>query len=158
MMHLWKYVGWLMGVGDDFLTDTEAEQDRLQYHFLLTQPPLSSAGPQLANAIVDAERRQHFDNLPRLRKAYAHFRRLSMLRYFLGATGLRELELPVIPPVAAAPVIVGNVVRYQILSRTPQGRQWVQRWGERSRSQVLHKHFGPEARQLATLPEEARAS
>jgi hypothetical protein len=22
MMHLWKYVGWLMGVGDDFLTDT----------------------------------------------------------------------------------------------------------------------------------------
>lgn len=158
MMHLWKYVGWLMGVGDDFLTDTEAEQDRLQYHFLLTQAPLTSAGPQLANAIVDAERRQHFDSLPRLRGAYAHFRRLSMLRYFLGAVGVRELELPAIPPVVAAPVIAANVVRYQILSRTPQGRQWVQRWGERSRSQVLGKHFGQHARQLAPLPEETRAS
>lgn len=158
MMHLWKYVGWLMGVGDDFLTDTEAEQDRLQYHFLLTQPPLSSAGPQLANAIVDAERHQHFDSLPRLRGAYAHFRRLSMLRYFLGATGVRELELPVIPPVAAAPVIAGNIVRYQILSRTPQGRQWVQRWAERSRYEVLGKHFGAEAHQLAPLPETAGAS
>lgn len=158
MMHLWKYVGWLMGIGDDFLRDTEAEQNRLQYHFLLTQPPLTSAGPQLANAIVDAERHQHFASLPRLRGAYAHFRRLSMLRFFLGETSLRELELPLIPPVAAAPVIAANVVRYQILSRTAQGRRVVQRWGERSRSHELGKHFGPESPELAPLPEKAHAS
>ena len=56
-------------MSDDFLRDTEAEQDRLQYHLLLSQGPLTSAGPKLANAIVDAERRQHFPNLPRLRVA-----------------------------------------------------------------------------------------
>ena len=158
VMHLWKYVGWLMGVGDDFLRDTEAEQNRLQYHFLLTQAPLSSAGPQLANAIVDAERGQHFTSLPRIRGAYAHFRRLSMLRFFLGDTTVRELELPSIPPVVAAPIIAANVVRYQLLSRTPHGRRRVQRWGERSRSQVLGNHFGSESRELAPLPRETRAS
>lgn len=156
MMHLWKYVGWLMGVGDDFLCDNEVEQNRLQYHFLLTQAPLSNAGPELANAIVDAERHQHFSNLPRLRGAYTYFRRLNMLRFFLGDVGLRELELPSIPPVLVAPILVANVIRYRILCRTRQGRRWVQTWGERSRSRVLGKHFGSESRQLAPLPDDAR--
>lgn len=152
MMHLWKYVGWLMGVSEDFLRDTEAEQDRLQYHLLLSQGPLTSAGPKLANAIVDAERRQHFPNLPRLRSGYAHFRRLSMLRFFLGEDGMRELELPRTSPVAAFAVIAANVVRYQVLARTPKGREMVQHWGERSRSLVLHNHFGSNDSKVAPLP------
>lgn len=152
MMHLWKYVGWLMGVSDDFLRDTEAEQDRLQYHLLLSQGPLTSAGPKLANAIVDAERRQHFPNLPRLRSGYAHFRRLSMLRFFLGEDGMRELELPRTSPVAAFAVIAANVVRYQVLTRTSKGREMVQHWGERSRSLVLHSHFGSNDAKVAPLP------
>lgn len=152
MMHLWKYVGWLMGVHDDFLCDSEADQDRLQYHFLLSQGPLTGAGPKLANAIVDAERGQHFRSFSRLRGGYAHFRRLSMLRFFLGQDGMRELELPSTPPLAAYPVIAANVIRYQVLTRTPKGRDLVQRWGERSRSQVLGKHFGPKSPQVAPLP------
>lgn len=152
MMHLWKYVGWLMGVSDDFLRDTEAEQDRLQYHFLLSQGPLTSAGPKLANAIVDAERGQHFPSLPRLRSGYAHFRRLSMLRFFLGEDGMRELELPRTPPVAAFAVIAANVVRYQVLTRTPKGRELVQRWGEQSRNLVLDNHFGSSNPKVAPLP------
>lgn len=152
VMHLWKYVGWLMGVHDDFLRDDEAEQDRLQYHFLLSQGPLSSAGPELANAIVDAERGLHFPKLPRLRGAYAHFRRLSMLQYFLGKESMRELELPPTPPLAAVPVIAANLVRYRILARTSTGRELVQHWGERKRSRVVQSHYGPAAaRELAPL-------
>lgn len=159
VMHLWKYVGWLVGVGDDFLRDTESEQDRLQYHFLLSQGPITSAGPRLANAIIDAERGLHFSSLPRLRSAYAHFRRVSMLRYFLGKESMRELELPNTPPVAAVPVIASNLIRYQLVARTPQGRELVQRWGERTRSRVVQSHFGPAAaRELAPLPGVAQAS
>jgi hypothetical protein len=152
MMHLWKYVGWLMGVGDDFLRDSEAEQNWLQYHFLLSQGPLTSAGPKLANAIVDAERSQHFANLQRPRSGYAHFRRLSMLRFFLGEDGMQELELPRTAAVAALPAVAGNVIRYQLLTRTARGREWVQRWGERSRNLVLDEHFGPQSPQVAPLP------
>ena len=152
VMHLWKYVGWLVGVGDDFLRDNESAQDRLQYHFLLTEGPLTSAAPQLAKAIVDGERHQHFPHLPRLRAAYAHFRRLSMLRFFLGKESMRELELPNISPVAAVPTIAANVVRYHILPRLPMGRDVVQRWGDRSRPKVLAKHFGADSSQLAAMP------
>lgn len=153
IMHLWKYVGWLMGVGADFLRDNESEQDRLQYHLLLSQGPLSSAGPELANAIVDAERGLHFPSLPRLRGAYAHFRRLSMLQFFLGKQSMAELQLPPTPPLAAVPVIAANLFRYQVLTRTPKGRELVQRWGEQKRSRVVQSHYGPTAaRELAPLP------
>lgn len=152
IMHLWKYVGWLMGVNDDFLCDSETQQDRLQYHFLLSQGPLSSAGPELANAIVDAERGMHFPHWNRLRGGWAYFRRLSMLRFFLGAESMRELQLPLVPPLAAVPAIAANLVRYQVLTRSPAGREWVQGWGERSRARVLAKHFGADSSELAPLP------
>lgn len=153
VMHLWKYVGWLMGVGDDFLRDNESDQDVLQYHFVLTQGPLTPAGPQLANAIITAERGLHFENFSRLRSAYARFRRLSMLRFFLGEQSMRELELPPTPAVAAIPVVAANLVRYQILTRTTVGREWVQHWGERRRSRVVQSHYGPAAApDVAPLP------
>ncbi len=65
-MHLWKYVGWLMGVDEDWLCDNEAQQHRLNYHFLITQSTVSAAGPPLANSIVEAQRSLHYPNMSRL--------------------------------------------------------------------------------------------
>ncbi|PRC48843.1 DUF2236 domain-containing protein, partial [Mycobacterium sp. ITM-2017-0098] len=79
IMHLWKYVGWLMGVDDDWLCDNEAQQHRLNYHLLITQSTVSEAGPALANAIVDAQRALHYPNLVGPRGRYARARLLSML-------------------------------------------------------------------------------
>ncbi len=45
VMHLWKYVGWLMGVDEEFLVDTERERHRINYHLLLAQADISEAGP-----------------------------------------------------------------------------------------------------------------
>jgi len=81
-----------------------------------------------------------------------------MLRFFLGADGMQELELPRTPALAAYPVVAGNLIRYQILTRTVRGREWVQRWGERSRNLVLDEHFGPQSRQVAPLPPAVQAS
>ena len=57
VMHLWKYIGWLMGVDDAWLVDTEREQHRLNYHILIAQAGISEAGPRLAQAIVDGAER-----------------------------------------------------------------------------------------------------
>ncbi|KQH77396.1 hypothetical protein AO501_11965 [Mycobacterium gordonae] len=152
IMHLWKYVGWLMGVDEDWLCDTERQQHRLNYHLLLTQSDVSSAGPPLANAIVEAQRGLHFPNLRRVRGAYARARLLSMLRYFLRAEGMRDLELPSALPVAVLPVLAANVVRYQLLTRTRWGTAYVQRWGDKSRRKVLRQYFGDQAHDVGKLP------
>jgi hypothetical protein len=151
IMHMWKYVGWLMGVGQDWLCDNEFEQHRLNYHFLITQSDVSAAGPPLANAIVDTQRRLHFDRFARVRGAYARARLLSMLAYFLQRQGMRELELPTTLPWAVLPVLAANVVRYQLLSRTKAGRSVLERWGERSRRKILRRYFGDQVPDVGRL-------
>lgn len=151
IMHLWKYVGWLMGVDEDWLCDTEAEQHRLNYHLLITQSTVSEAGPPLANAIVDAQRHLHYANLPALRGAYGRARLLSLLRYFLRAEGMDDLELPRAIPWAVVPVVTANVVRYQILSRTRVGRAHLDRWGRRSSEKLLGRYYGNESHDIGRL-------
>lgn len=151
IMHLWKYVGWLMGVDEDWLCDTEAEQHRLNYHLLITQSTVSEAGPPLANAIVDAQRHLHYANLPALRGAYGRARLLSMLRYFLRADGMDDLELPRAIPWAMVPVVAANIVRYQVLSRTRAGRAHLDRWGRRSSEKLLGRYYGNESHDIGRL-------
>ncbi|WP_163888141.1 oxygenase MpaB family protein [Mycolicibacterium hippocampi] len=152
IMHMWKYVGWLMGVDEDWLCDREAEQHRLNYHLLITQSTVSEAGPALANAIVDAQRALHYPNLVGLRGAYARARLLSMLRYFLLAEGMDDLGLPRALPWAIVPVIAKNAVRYQMLSRTRRGRAYLERWGKRSSDDLLDKYFGEQQHAVGELP------
>ncbi|MGP4055639.1 oxygenase MpaB family protein [Mycobacterium sp. 4D054] len=152
IMHLWKYVGWLMGVDEDWLCDNEAQQHRLNYHLLVTQSTVSAAGPALANAIVDAQRELHYPNAAALRGAYHRARLLSMLRFFLRAEGMADLELPRALPWAVLPAIAKNTVRYQLLSRTCRGRAYLERWGDRSRNRQLDKYFGEQQHDVGRLP------
>lgn len=152
IMHMWKYVGWLMGVDEDWLCDNEAQQHRLNYHLLITQSTVTAAGPALANAIVDAQRALHYPNLRALRGVYARARLLSMLRYFLRAEGMDDLELPRALPWAVLPVVAKNVLRYQVLSRTRRGRAYLERWGSRSSDELLHKYFGGQRHGIGQLP------
>ena len=50
LMHLWKYVGWLVGVDDDWLFDEEVAQHQVSYAVLLAQGDVTDAGSQLTTA------------------------------------------------------------------------------------------------------------
>ncbi|MFI8858064.1 oxygenase MpaB family protein [Streptomyces prasinus] len=142
LMHLWKYVGHLMGVDEDWLCDREMLQHRFNYHLLLAQSYGGPAGPSLANALVEAQGALHFDRFARVRRAWARARLLSMLRYFLGRRGMRDLRLPPALPWAVPPVIVGNLLRYHVLGRTRAGRAYLLRRGDRFIERNLRRHFG----------------
>jgi hypothetical protein len=85
-------------------------QHRLNYHHLISQSAVSTAGSPLTNAMVDAQSQLYYRYLPGFRRAYARVRRLSMLRYFLRKQGIRDLSLPA----AVLPVLAANVPRYQV--------------------------------------------
>jgi hypothetical protein len=156
-MHLWKYVGWLMGVDPDFLTDDEAEGNRLNYHILLAAPALSEAGPQLARAIYKAIGTRRFDGWPdQLRGARGRFeqeRFLSMLTGFIGPSGMRDLKLPMRPPWALAYVIPLNVVRYRIVDEVlGRGKRRRERWGHEFSQRLVADYFAGEDHDVAGLP------
>lgn len=155
LMHLWKYVGYLMGVHDDFLVDDEWARHRLSYHVLLAQADISEAGPQLAQAVVAAQRDRHYAGWPAalqgVRATYERERLLSMLTAFLGVTSMRELGLPLRPPWAHAYLVPLNVVRYHVLGRTPAGRRMLDAWGGRVSSGLLASYFRDETADVGQL-------
>ncbi|MEU2602422.1 oxygenase MpaB family protein [Streptomyces hirsutus] len=151
LMHLWKYVGHLMGVDEDWLCDREILQHRFNYHLLLAQSYGGPAGPPLANALVEAQGALHFDRFARVRRAYARARLLSMLRYFLGRRGMRDLQLPAALPWAVPPLLVGNLLRYHVLGRTPAGRAYLLRRGDRFIERNLRRHFGEQAPRVGAV-------
>lgn len=153
IMHLWKYIGWLIGVNEDWLFDTEREQHVLNYHLLLAQADISEAGPKLANGIVDAQSQLHFERFARLKRRYARARLLSMLRLFLGKQSLRDLQLPVRLPWAIAGIVPQNVMAYYVLGRTPWGERHLQAKAARHRSEIMKRYFGEDEPDVGALPE-----
>ena len=151
VMHLWKYVGWLMGVDEDWLATTEREQHRFNYHVLLAQADVTPAGGQLANGILRAQRTLHFDRLPRLRRAYARARLLSMLRPFLGRQGLRDLDLPVRLPWATGLVVTRNLVHHHVIGRTAAGERWLLARADKDRATIQRRYFGPDVPTIGTI-------
>ena len=151
VMHLWKYIGWLVGVDVAWLVDTEKEQHRLNYHILIAQAGISEAGPKLAQAIVAAQSDLHFERFPRLGRWLSRERLLSMLTTLLGPQSMREFRLPLRPPWAIAYVIMLNTLRFRIIGRTAWGERQLQRWGERVRHRVMFRHFGPDRPEIGAL-------
>lgn len=156
LMHLWRYVGWLLGVDADFLTDDERTRHRLNYHVLLAAGGQTQAGRDLARASVDAQAERTFGHrlrvVERLHQTYARERTLSMLAAFLGVHSLRDLHLPVRPPWALGPVLVRNTVRYRLLARLPGGRRRLQEQGAAAQARVLASSFGALHHDVGTLP------
>lgn len=146
LMHLWTWVGHLLGVHPDFLVDDERARHRLNYHVLLAQAGISDAGPRLARAVVAAQADRAYPGPPWWRPWRARFERerlLSMLTAFLGARSMRELGLPLRPPWAHAYLVPLNVWRYHVLGRSRWGRERLDRWGRRRSDVILASYRGP---------------
>lgn len=152
VMHLWRYIGWLMGVNDDWLAETERDQHRFNYHVLLAQDDVTQAGADLARAILDAHDSLHFDRFATIRRRYAKARLLSMLRPFLGTQGLADLGLPARLPWAFALVMSNNLLRHQVLGRTAWGERRLFEASLRDRDAILGQYFGSDVPRVAPIP------
>lgn len=146
VMHLWKYVGWLLGVGEAWLVDTERERHAMNYHVVLAQEGITEAGPLLAQDIVAV-----VGELPHGR--WHTERNLSMLSLFLGRESMRDLGLPWRPPWAHALLWATNTVRYRIGGRLPGGPARLERRGAAEAQRILDQYYGSAERAVADLPQ-----
>jgi hypothetical protein len=155
-LHLWRYVGHLMGVHPDFLVTDERRRHVLNYHVLRAQGELTEAGPRLAQAVVRAQREREWHGWPTwlrpLRGRFEQERLLSMLTTFLGRESMRDLELPWRPPWAFGYLIPLNLVRYQVVGRTASGRRRLEAWGDRNAASLLASYYRGEDQHLGEMP------
>ncbi|MEV0321566.1 oxygenase MpaB family protein [Streptomyces sp. NPDC050658] len=156
LMHLWRYVGRLMGVSPDWLTDVENVRHRWNYHILLAAADQTEAGRALASRTLDAEAERDFGHrspaVERLHQRYERARKSSILTAFIGVTGMRELGLRPRIPWALLLALVSNTVHHRILAALPGGRRRLEERGAREQDRGLASMFPDRRIEVGRLP------
>lgn len=155
VMHLWRYIGWLMGVEERWLCDTEQQGRVALYQNLLAQAPPDESSRQLGRALCDEPLQRHYASLAGLRGRWNRAKHLSIARGFLGRRGMRALGLPdgVLPwyPLLTAPP---RLAIHLLLRALPGGRALLIRRGLAAQQAYLRVLFGrdPATVGAASLP------
>jgi hypothetical protein len=127
VMHLWRYIAWLMGLDERFLCETEKQGRVALYQNLLSQAPPDSSSELLAKALMAEpfERAGAQGGAWRRRLEWACH--LSVARWFIGPEGVRRLGLPVALP--WYPLLVIGPLRLwtSALAKLPGLRGWARR-------------------------------
>ncbi len=151
--HLTRYVGWLIGVRDEWLPRDFRDGIGVLYHTVaaLSQPDESTK--QSAMPMADDPLLWHSRIVPGLRRRLARAQHLSITSGFLGPRAMRALGLPAyVPPwypMARLPV---NLARSAAALLRPGGLDRAAQRGEREQKALLHRMIGDSA---ATIGESA---
>lgn len=123
VMHLWRYVGWLMGVDEHWLAQTEAEGRRNFYHAMLLSPGPDENSRRLAKALAESHLDTQFRRLRVLRQRFEYRKHLSLVALFHGRSGMAELGLPASTPWYAALAVPWNLAKHLAARAVPGGRR-----------------------------------
>ena len=138
VMHLWRYVGWLMGVDDQWLVDSERTGAVLLYHTTKTQSPPDWTSKEMGLALSLEPLSRHFKHFESVQRLYAYHKHLSINRFFLNREKMGQLGLPTktLPwfPLITAPT---NVLRYTAQRAIPILRPRLQRRGRQAQLNML---------------------
>jgi hypothetical protein len=140
--HLTRYVGWLIGVQDEWLPRNFRDSIRVLFHTSTALARPDESTRQLAIPMADDPLVWHYRNLPELRRRLARQQHLSVTSGFLGPRAMRALGLPfVLPwyPLLRLPV---NVARSVAALALPDGMDRAAARGEREQKALLHTIIG----------------
>ena len=143
VMHLWRYIGWLMGVNSDLLVDTEQSGRVALYRNLLSQAQADDTSRLLAQSLMDEPLGRYYPSFQWLRSHWDKEVHLSIIRLFIGSQGMRALGLPAcrLPwyPLLFTPL---NATFHTVIRLIPGGKTWLARRGRHAQNQMLAVLFG----------------
>ena len=142
VMHLWKYTGWLMGVDERWLSDSESQGALILYHTLITQSPPNWTSQALGKALSLEPFSRHYAHFGDIRRRFEYQKHISITRLFLTRRKMAELGLSkhVLPwfPLMLAPL---NVVSANVPRLLPKLRGLLEKRG-RKEQQAFMATFG----------------
>lgn len=155
VMHLWRLIGWLMGVEDGLLCDDENTGRVLLYRNLISQAPADDTSVALGRALMDEPLSRAYPWAATLRGHIDRERHLSLVRWFVGSQGMRNLGLPQRTPwyplMMMAPTVAGSLaLRAMPFLETPW--RTVARWQQTGFHRVMMR---TSAAKVITRPGEA---
>jgi hypothetical protein len=130
IMHLWSYVGWLMGVEEHWLPRTERIGRRVLGNVIAGFSAPEPSSKQLGDGLIAMH-----DNAPGIggwRRRYERERALSMATYLNLGYGMKDVGQPVRPPWYPAIRIASNLFWSHLVGRLPGGSRILDGRAERA--------------------------
>ncbi|KAA0083524.1 DUF2236 domain-containing protein [Mycolicibacterium sp. P9-64] len=140
--HLTRYVGWLIGVQDEWLPRSFRDGIRILYHTLTALAAPDESTKQLAVPMADDPMAWHYRFLPALRRRIARAQHLSVTSGFLGPRTMRALGLAYVPPWYPLLRIPVNMTRSVAALTLPGGMKRADTRGQREQEALLHTMIG----------------
>ncbi|MET3962957.1 hypothetical protein ABIE44_002891 [Marmoricola sp. OAE513] len=150
IMHLWSYVGWLMGVDERWLPRTERIGRRVLANvvagFSLPEESSKQLGAGLITMLDTAP------GLPRWRRFYERERALSMATLLNLGSGMHDVGQPMRPPWYPAYRIAANTLWTQLIGRLPGGTTLLDRRAERALVRMERLQYAGKRPPIAPVP------
>jgi hypothetical protein len=96
MMHLWRYLGWLMGVEEDLRSITEMQGRISLYQNVISQAPPDDSSAALGRALMDEPLDRHYPWGGIWRGRFNRARHLSMIRLIQSGRANQLRYLPIV--------------------------------------------------------------
>lgn len=151
VIHLWRYIGWLMGVDESLLCKTEQEGRIALYQNVISQATGDENSRKLGRSLMDEPLGRRYPHFGKLRGQWERQVHLSMTRLFVGGKGMDALGLPrtAMPwyPAVFAPLNAVWTTGHRLL---PGGRDRLIRKGSKAQRTQLHTLFGRDAPEITS--------
>ncbi|MCT7658331.1 oxygenase MpaB family protein [Mycobacterium deserti] len=144
--HLTRYVGWLIGVDDEWLPRNFRDGIRVLYHTVAALSEPDESTRQLAMPMADDPLRWNYSRLAGVRRRLARAQHLSVTSGFLGPRAMRALGLSAyVPPWYPIVKLPVNLVRSVAALARRDGLDRAALRGEREQKALLRTMIGDDA-------------
>lgn len=144
VMHVWKLIGWQMGVHPDWLVDSERVAIVRLRQFMFTHAPADETTHRLAAALATEPLSRSYPAFQGLKRRLAHQRHLSSSWYLLGPKLFKRLGItapwgPILALLVLAPRAALHLVLRLCCSVLPGAGHWPARLGRKAQELAVNE-------------------
>jgi hypothetical protein len=150
IMHLWSYVGWLMGVEERWLPRTERVGRRVLGNIIAGFSAPEESSRVLGEGLMRMH--DHAPGISRWRRVYERERALSMATFLNLGHGMRDVGQPLRPPWYPALRIPANLFWSHLVGRLPGGRALLDRRAQRALERLEALQYAGHRPPVAPVP------
>lgn len=93
-LHFWRYIGWLMGVDEEWLIEQESDGWRLLYWMQFAHPESDQSSQELGASLSKEPFERQYAVLKPLQQKLAYKQHLQITQFFIGRKRMNKLGLP----------------------------------------------------------------
>ncbi|MCZ4497636.1 MAG: hypothetical protein JWQ74_189 [Marmoricola sp.] len=150
IMHLWSYVGWLMGVEERWLPRTERIGRRVLGNVIAGFSGPEEASRQLGAGLVNMH--DHAPGISPWRRRYERERALSTATYLNLGYGMKDVGQPARLPWYPACRVASNVFWTHLVGRLPGGDAVLDRRAEKALTRMERLQYAGQRPPIAPVP------